>query len=157
MAKSSLTAGELLDLLGRADSVIRESDGADEHAELLGELKDATDLLRQEIGASHMGTGADIVVIQAADTHVDARTAALQEVAAFFDGSGNETAAEELRAQYPDAFDGEEEDDDDGERSECGGCGNSYNATESDAHDADTYCSRQCERDDKGEEPLDGE
>lgn len=35
---------------------------------------------------------------------------------------------------------------DDGERIECGGCGESWQATESDAHDRNHFCSRACER-----------
>lgn len=105
----------------------------------------------------------------------DIRTETLIEVAAFFEGSGNEVAAEELREQYPDVF-GEDEDDDedddgertcascgeqpcaetcgacdypeddDRERTDCPGCGESWNATESDADDPDAYCSESCER-----------
>lgn len=40
--------------------------------------------------------------------------------------------------------------EDDGERDECGGCGQSFNATESDAAERDTYCSAECEADDTG-------
>jgi hypothetical protein len=62
-----LTFRDLLDLLDRADSVIRESDGADEHQELLDELTAARTLIRGEIGASHMGSGADEIVLQRGD------------------------------------------------------------------------------------------
>jgi hypothetical protein len=41
------------------------------------------------------------------------------------------------------------QDEDDGERTECGGCGESWNVDESDAEDVDAYCSADCERRDK--------
>lgn len=61
--RNHLTAGQLLDILDRAFSVIYESDPHREHNELQGELKDAADLLRKEIGGSHMGAGADVVIL----------------------------------------------------------------------------------------------
>lgn len=64
MARITVTAGELLDILQRATSVIEESEGADEHGELLSELRDVSELLTTEIGASHMGTFADDVLIE---------------------------------------------------------------------------------------------
>lgn len=64
---TALTAAHLLDVVGRAHSVIVESEGADEHEELLGELDAITTLLRNEIGASHMGTGADVVILERGD------------------------------------------------------------------------------------------
>lgn len=144
----SLTFGQLLDIIARAHSVIVESDGADEHAELTGELEAVSTLIRDEIGASHMGTGADVVLIERGDTGETVKATVLREVLFFFEGSGNETAAEELRDQYSTLLGDDDADEDDGERLECGGCGESYNATESDANDPDTYCSEQCEKDD---------
>lgn len=63
----SLTFGQLSDLLSRAYSVITEAEGADEHAELTRELLAAHELIRDEIGASHMGHGADVAVIERGD------------------------------------------------------------------------------------------
>lgn len=63
MARTTLTAGELLDLLDRAYSVIEESVDFDEHLELTNELEEVRTLLREQIDGSHMGTGADVVII----------------------------------------------------------------------------------------------
>ena len=65
----SLTFGQLRDLLQRAHSVIHESEGADEHMELLVELHEAFTLIRDEVSGSHMGTGADVVVIERSDSN----------------------------------------------------------------------------------------
>jgi len=62
-----MTAGQLLDIVSRAQSVIEESDGADEHQELIDELREVTQLFRDEIGASHMSTGADVVLVERGD------------------------------------------------------------------------------------------
>jgi hypothetical protein len=62
-----ISAGQLLDIVSRAQSVIEESDGADEHQELIGELREVTKLFRDEIGASHMGIGADVVILERGD------------------------------------------------------------------------------------------
>ena len=62
-----ITAGVLLDLLDRAHAVIAEDHEADEHRDLLGELATVTTVLRREIGGSHMGTGADVVLIGSDD------------------------------------------------------------------------------------------
>ena len=40
----------------------------------------------------------------------------------------------------------EADDDDDGERTDCKGCGESWNTDDSDAAETDDYCSADCER-----------
>lgn len=110
-----LTFGQLRDLLDRASDCASEWGPRAEHHGLALDLRAAADLIRDEIGASHMGTGADEVVIERGDN-------------------------------------GDEEDEDDGERDACAACGESYNATESDASDPDTYCSADCEAEDTGRE-----
>jgi hypothetical protein len=82
----SLTFGQLLDVIGRAHSVIVESDGADEHAELLAELATIRNFIRTEIDGSHMGTGADVVVLERSDeppTSVDVMRKVLDELDTF--------------------------------------------------------------------------
>jgi hypothetical protein len=64
MAKRTFTAGELRDLLDRAVVVIEEGEDADEHGDLLTDLRDALTLVRRGIGGSRMGTGADVVLLQ---------------------------------------------------------------------------------------------
>lgn len=58
-----LTVADLRELVNRAHAVIKESEHADEHAALLGELDAVATLCRDEIGASHMGSGADVVIL----------------------------------------------------------------------------------------------
>ena len=41
---------------------------------------------------------------------------------------------------------GDDDADDDGERTDCKGCGESWNTDESDAAESDEYCSADCER-----------
>lgn len=53
-----------------------------------------------------------------------------------------DTIAKILRDAGYALADAEEED---GEQTDCGGCGESWNATESDAFDSASYCSRACE------------
>lgn len=59
----SLTAGQLLALLDRAHGALATVDGQRFNA-LLADLSDAAELVRGEIGASHMGSGADEVLIE---------------------------------------------------------------------------------------------
>jgi hypothetical protein len=67
--KVSVTAGRLLDILERAHVVLREDDDhADENVEIIEELSAVQTLLRREIEGSHMGVGADVVLIGAQPT-----------------------------------------------------------------------------------------
>jgi hypothetical protein len=68
---NALTAGQLLDIVSRARSVIEvyaeDAMHLDEHALLLGELREIESLTRSEINASHMGVGADVVLLTRGD------------------------------------------------------------------------------------------
>lgn len=62
----SVTAGELRDLLDRASRILSETllaAGVDEHWGLVAELNAVETLLKNEIGGSHMGCGADTVLV----------------------------------------------------------------------------------------------
>ena len=61
----TLTLGHVLDLLQRSQTVIELSDYADEHAELLRELRAATEFVTQEIDAR--GSHAMKVILQESD------------------------------------------------------------------------------------------
>lgn len=58
--RNHLTAGQLLDIIVRADTAIHERPS---NAAILADLRSVRDLLQQEIGGSHMGTGADVVIL----------------------------------------------------------------------------------------------
>jgi len=64
VARQQLTAGKLLELLQRCHAVIEESVDVDEHLDLTDDLEAAIALIDGEIGGSHMGTGADVVLIE---------------------------------------------------------------------------------------------
>lgn len=61
--REQVTYGQLRDIVSRAQSVIQESDGADEHRELLADLQSVTTLIDLAIGSSHMGCGKDVPML----------------------------------------------------------------------------------------------
>lgn len=65
--RTSVTAGELLDILQRAHGVMAAEgdDFTDAHADLIGEIHDVWQLLRREIEGSNAGCGHDVVIIGA--------------------------------------------------------------------------------------------
>lgn len=69
---NQITVKQLYDLLSRADSVIRESDDADEHSELLRELDDTMAFIHAIVDTSHMGMAAHEVILQWGDTEHEA-------------------------------------------------------------------------------------
>ena len=63
MTRQQFTLGELRDVLTRALSVIEESESADEHLELIGELRTLAELTEQAVDGSHMGCARDEVLV----------------------------------------------------------------------------------------------
>lgn len=72
--RQRLTVEELLDIVTRSESVIRESDGADEHGELLADLKGLRDFTACIIGSSGQGCAADAVILELGDEAFDYET-----------------------------------------------------------------------------------
>lgn len=58
-----LTVAQLMNIVRRAQTVIETTEGADEHAELVNELKALGNLCEEAIDGSHMGTAADEVIL----------------------------------------------------------------------------------------------
>lgn len=69
--RQRLTVKEMLDIVTRSESVIRESDGADEHGELLADLKGLRDFTALIIGSSGQGCAADAVILELGDDAKD--------------------------------------------------------------------------------------
>ena len=61
-----------------------------------------------------------------------------------------EEVSNERDRSYVESYAVDDEEDEQSERTDCGGCGESWNVSESDAKDPESYCSAYCETEDTG-------